>query len=190
MRVLSIVTLLLLLCSASGLQAQGKFLCRSGHIWFSSHTPLEDIEAHNNEAASVITPSTGDIAFQVLIKSFRFKRALMEEHFNENYMESDKYPKSDFKGKIVNLDSINFSKPGSYRAVVEGTLTIHNVPKPVKATGVITVTATGLTATASFAVVPQDFGIEIPGVVKDKIAKTIAISVDMSYTPYARQEQR
>lgn len=180
----TIVALLFIAVQSS--PAQGKFVCKSGHIWFSSHTPLEDIEAHNNEAAGVINTATGDIAFQVLIKAFKFKRALMEEHFNENYMESSTFPKSDFKGRILNLDSVNFSRPGSYRTVVEGNLTIHNKTNKVRQTGTIEVKENTLRATATFDVAPQDYGIEIPGAVRDKIAKAMTVSVDMTYTPYTK----
>ena len=176
----------ILLAAASGLHAQDKYLCKHGHIWFYSHTPMEDVEAHNNEAASVITASTGDIVYQVLIKSFKFKRALMEEHFNENYMESDMYPKSDFKGKIVNLKDINFAKPGVYKATVEGDLTIHGKKNRIKHDGTIEVKDGKLLVKAKFSVVPQDYGIEIPSAVRDKIAKSMAVTVDMVYEVYAK----
>ena len=91
-----------------------KFMTKNGFISFYGHTPMEDIKADNNQVASVLDISTGDLVFQVLIKSFHFDRALMEEHFNENYMESDKFPKASFKGKITNLQSVNFSKNGTY----------------------------------------------------------------------------
>ena len=165
--------------------AQEKYLCKNGHIWIYSHTPFEDIEAHNNEVASVIT-TTGDVAFQMLIKSFKFKRALMEEHFNENYMESGKYPKSDFKGKIINLDSISFSKSGIYIAVVDGNLTIHNTSRKIHQTGRMEIKENKIYLTTKFDVVPQNYGIEIPSAVRDKIAKTITINVEMVYDLYKK----
>ena len=165
---------------------QSKYLCKNGHIWFFSQTPLEVIEAHNTEVASVLDVATGDIAFQLLIKSFKFERALMEEHFNENYMESSKYPKSEFKGKIVNLDSIDFSKDGISRAHVEGKLTIHNKTNEIRQDGTIEVKQGTLHVTAKFTVVPQDYDIDIPGIVRDKIAKSMAVTVDMVYEPLAR----
>jgi len=110
----------------------------------------------------------------------------MEEHFNENYMASAKYPKSDFKGKIVNLKDIDFSKDGTYDAVVEGKLTIRNKTNTVKQKGTINVKGSSITVKATFDVVPQDYGIEIPSVVRDKIAKTVAVTVDMDYQPYRK----
>src|SRR4030042_6695880 len=107
MKHLSLIILFLTLFFAANAQ---KYMTKNGYIGFFSHTPLEDIKADNNQVASVLDISTGEIVFQVLIKSFHFEKTLMEEHFNENYMESDKFPKSTFTGKIINLSSVDFSK--------------------------------------------------------------------------------
>ena len=176
----------LVLVSAAGVRAQDKFLCKHGHIWFYSHTPMEDVEAHNNESASVITASSGEVIYQVLIKSFKFRRALMEEHFNENYMESDMYPKSDFKGKIVNLKEINFTKPGVYKTTVEGDLTMHGKKNHIKHDGTLEVKDGKLLVKAKFSVIPQEYGIEIPSAVRDKIAKSMDVTVDMVYDPITK----
>ncbi|MCB2205083.1 YceI family protein [bacterium] len=180
---LLILALLLTVATAG---AQDKYISKNGHVWFYSQTPLETIEAHNHEVASILTPSTGELAFQLLIKAFKFDRALMEEHFNENYMESSKYPKSDFRGTITNLDDINFSKDGTYKATVEGKLTIHNKTNSVKETGTIKVSKGTIRISAKFDVKPEDYGIEIPGVVRDKIAKSFEVTVDMTYKPYKK----
>jgi hypothetical protein len=185
MRTYPIVILLILGFIVTG-SSQEKYLCRNGHIWIYSHTPLEDIEAHNNEAASVLNASAGDLAFQVLIKSFKFRRALMEEHFNENFMQSSRYPKSDFKGKITNLDSINLSKPGIYAATAEGSLTIHNKTNKIRQNGTIEVKDGKLYLKAKFNVIPQDYDIEIPSTVRDKIGKNMEVNVDMVYEPYQK----
>ena len=177
---------ILLLFAVLTAQAQERYLSKNGHIWFYSETPLETIEAHNNEVASILTPATGELVFQLLIKSFRFERALMEEHFNENYMESTKYPKSDFKGKIVNLKDVDFSKDGVYKATVAGKLTIHNRTNDGRQSGTITVKGDAVTVKADFDVAPQDYGIEIPSAVRDKIAKTVTVHVDMTYKPYRK----
>src|ERR1039458_3627063 len=121
---------------------QGKvYLTHTGHVWFYSHTPMEDIEGHNYQVGANLNSSTGDMAFSMLIKGFEFRRALMQEHFNENYMESDKYPKSTFKGKISNFSSINFDKNGTYKATVTGDLMMHGITKDISAAGTITVTS-------------------------------------------------
>ena len=109
-----------------------KYMTKNGKITFNSDAPMEKIEGKNNQVKVIIDATTGDLAFQVLITSFEFKQALMQEHFNENYMESPKYPNSLFKGKITNAKDVNFTKNGKYNAVVEGDLTIHGVTKKVK----------------------------------------------------------
>ena len=121
--------------------------------------------------------STGEMVFQALIKSFHFDRALMEEHFNENYMESDKIPKSSFKGKITNLSSVDFSKNGTYDVTVEGDLTIHDVTNKISTKGTIEVVSGGINANSKFNIVPEDYKISIPGVVRDKINKNLEVTV-------------
>jgi hypothetical protein len=185
MKTLLIAAVLSLTIFAAG-QAQEKYLSKNGHVWFHGQTPMEDIEAHNNEVASMINTKTGDIIYQILIKSFKFKRALMEEHFNENYMESSKYPKSDFKGKIANLGDIDFLKNGVYKATVEGTLTIHNKANKVKQNGTIEVKDGKLIVKSKFNIAPTDYDIEIPAAVRDKIAKSMDVTVDMTYEPYKK----
>ncbi len=160
-----------------------KYMTRNGFIGFFSHTPIEDIKADNNQVASVLDISTGDLVFQVLIRSFHFPKALMEEHFNENYLESDKFPKSTFTGKITNLSAIDFTKPGNYDATVEGDLNIHNVTKKVAVKGSIEVLAGGVNATSKFNIVPEDYNINIPGVVRNNIAKTLEVTINVKYDP-------
>jgi hypothetical protein len=159
-----------------------KLISKTGHIWFFSHTPMEEIEAHNHQAVSILDPTTGDIQFSMLNKSFEFKVALMQEHFNINYMESDTYPKSTFKGKITNLDKIDFTKDGNYDATVSGDMTIHGVTLPVTISGTIIIKGGLPTVQAKFKVVPGDYKIVIPDLVKEKIAKEMEVTVDVSYS--------
>jgi hypothetical protein len=180
-RTVILLTLALLAISASG----QKFMTKNGYIGFFSHTAVEDIKGDNNQVAGVIDTSTGDLVFQVLIKSFHFEKALMEEHFNENYMESDKFPKSTFKGKITNLSDVNFAKPGKYDVTVEGDLNMHDVTNKVSVKGTIEVAEGGVTAGSKFNIVPEDYKINIPGVVRSNIAKTLEVTVNMKYTPVA-----
>jgi hypothetical protein len=169
---------------SSGLAANAqKYMTKNGFIGFYSITPMEEIKADNNQVAGIIDTGTGDIVFQVLIKSFHFERALMEEHFNENYLESEKYPKSTFKGKITNITSVNFSKNGTYDVTVEGDLTIHNVTNKVNIKGTIEVITGGINANAKFNIIPEDYKIDIPGVVREKINKNLEVTVSMKYTP-------
>jgi hypothetical protein len=176
----SIFSLLLILGSFQLLSAQ-KLISKNAHIFFYSHTPMEDIEANNNQVASILDPSTGTFQFSLLIKSFEFKRTLMQEHFNENYMESDKFPKSGFNGKITNIEKVDLKKDASYPVEVRGDLTMHGVTKPVSVTGTIEVNKGIISAKSKFTVIPQDYNISIPDLIKEKIAKEITISVDVTY---------
>lgn len=142
---------------------------------------MEVIEAHNRQVVSILDVSNGDIQVILLNKSFEFKVTLMQEHFNENYMETTKFPKSSFKGKITNLDKIDFKKDGVYTAEVTGDLTIHGVTKNVSNTGTIEVMSGVITAKAKFKVIPKDFGIQIPQLVETKIAKEMEITADITY---------
>lgn len=160
-----------------------KFMTKNGFISFFGHTPMEDIKADNNQVASVLDISTGDLVFQVLIKSFHFDRALMEEHFNENYMESDKFPKATFKGKITNLQSVNFTKNGTYDVTVEGDLTIRDATNKINAKGTLEVVTGGINANSKFLISPEDYKINIPGVVREKIAKNLEVTVTIKYSP-------
>ena len=160
-----------------------KYMTKNGYIGFFSHTSMEDIKGDNNQVVGALDISTGEMVFQALIKSFHFDRALMEEHFNENYMESDKFPKSVFKGKITNLASVDFSKNGTYNVTVEGDLTIHDITNKISTKGIIEVVSGGINANSKFNIVPEDYQINIPGVVRDKIDKTLVVTVAMKYTP-------
>jgi len=177
-----LIVMFFLLSIAFAVSAQ-KYMTKNGFIGFFSHTPMEDIKGDNNQVAGVLDISTGDMVFQALIKSFHFDRALMEEHFNENYMESDKFPKSGFKGKIVNLSSVNFSKNGTYDVNVEGDLTIRDVTNKIITKGIVEVVTGGINASSKFNIVPEDYKINIPGVVREKISKNLEVTVTMKYAP-------
>jgi polyisoprenoid-binding protein YceI len=178
MKIISFFIILLL--SLQSVSSQ-KLVSRNSHIWFSASTPLESIVAHNRQAVSILDPAAGTIAFNLLVKSFEFKVALMQEHFNENYLESDKYPKSTFNGKISNNADINYKKDGTYKADVSGDITIHNVTRPVTSTGTIEVKNGVVTAIAKFIVKPADYNIAIPSVVENKIAKEVEVNVEATY---------
>lgn len=179
----NIIALILFLLLLNA-QAQNKYFTKTGKISFFSSTPLENIEAHNNRVTSVIEESTGNIEFSVLIRSFKFEKALMEEHFNENYMESDKFPKSIFKGKITNVKDINFQKDGSYEAKVEGDLTIHGVTKKVMQTAKIEIKNGKVSAACDFKVKLADYNIKVPSAVGNKIAEEIDVKVNIDdYQP-------
>jgi polyisoprenoid-binding protein YceI len=172
---------LILLLSVS--QAQDKFYSKNAKVNFYSETPLEDIEAKNKSAVAVLDSKSGAIQFSVLIKGFEFKNEEMQEHFNEDFMESDKFPRSEFKGQIVNNVSVNYKKHGTYNVQVKGMLTIHGIAKEVVSNGTVKVDNDGLKANSSFNITLADYGIKISKLVGDKIAKTIKITVDTKLDP-------
>jgi hypothetical protein len=179
----NVLMVILFLAANLNIFAQDKYISKTGHIWFYSHTPMEDIEAHNRQVATILDTKTGDVVFSVLMKSFEFKRALMEEHFNENYVESDKFPKAQFKGKITNLSEVNFAKEGSYNTTIEGDMTIHGKTRKVTAKGTLEVKGGKIMANSKFNIVPQDYDIVIPSLVKDKFAESMATTVEITYEP-------
>jgi hypothetical protein len=164
-------------------QAQDKYFTKTGKIEFNSKAPMEDIEAKNKTVAAILDTKTGALQFSVLMKGFEFPKALMQEHFNENYVESDKYPKAEFKGLITNSSAINYTKDGTYPAQVSGQLTIHGVTKDVKTTGTIKVDGGKIDAASVFNVLASDYKIKIPSVVKDKVSNTIKVMVDCHLEP-------
>ena len=117
------------------------------------------------------------------MKGFEFERALMEEHFNENYVESNKFPKSEFKGKIKDVDEIDFTKDGTYKLKVKGDITIHGETKEVETEGKLVVQGGKINADADFNLKLSDFKISIPGLVADKVVKTAKITVSCSLEP-------
>jgi polyisoprenoid-binding protein YceI len=171
----------IILLNTHSASAQNKYLSRNGNIVFNSGTSLETIEGTNHKAASVLDAATGQLEFSVLVKAFEFERALMEDHFNENYMESDKFPKASFKGAIINNKEINYSQNGNYTAQVKGDLTIHGITRPVLLSANIVMKDQKIIAKSSFEILIQDFGIDIPSLVKDKIDKHAKIIVDIIY---------
>ncbi len=169
-----------LILAVSGPAFAQKYMTRTGKISFNATSPKspEKIEAVNNEVAAILDAKTGDFVFQLPVKSFKFERDLMQQHFNENYMESDKFPKAQFKGKIANMQEVNLEKDGSYKTTVAGELTIHGVAKTVSVPGTVVVKGGNATASAKFTVHLADYKVEVPTVVADKVAKDAVIIVD------------
>lgn len=162
---------------------QSKYFTKSGSITFDASGALEDIKAENKKATFVLDAKTGAIELAVLLKAFSFERALMQEHFNENYVESDMYPKSTYKGKITNFSDVDLSHDGSYPVKISGKLTLHGDTKELPAKGIFIVKDGKVSGTASFTITLSDFDIEIPAIVKDKISKTVNIHVDVWLDP-------
>ena len=171
---------LISMCSISLMHAQ-KYLTRNGTISFFSKTPLENIEAYNNQVSGVVDLKTGGMAFTLLMRAFTFKKALMQEHFNEKFIESQKYPKATFKGNIKDLDSF---KLGSEQVVitVSGKLTIHGITRDLSLSGTLMKDENGnIEGKAVFNIDIQEYEIKVPSAVRKNIADNIEIKVNMVY---------
>ena len=150
---------------------------RAGFVGFYSKTALEDIKAENNQVYAIIDAGKQNIAFQLLLKGFTFPKELMQEHFNENYVESDKYPKATFSGAYTG--DVQPTKDGVYKVTVKGNLTLHNATKAIEVTATIEVKSGHLVGVADFKLKPEDFNISIPSLVRDKIDKQISVKVNI-----------
>lgn len=150
---------------------------RTGFIGFYSKTALEDIKAENNQVYAVVDAGKKNLALAVLLKGFIFTKELMQEHFNENYVESDKYPKATFTGAYTG--DLSVGKDGVYKVMVKGSLTLHNVTKPIETEATFEVQRGQLLGKTEFKVRPEDFNISIPSIVRDKIDKEITVKVNI-----------
>lgn len=156
-----------------------EYMTRSGYIWFYSETPVEDIKAHNRQVACILNTETGEVGVTLLMRSFEFKKDLMQQDFNQQYVESEKYPKSTFEGKITDLSKVDFSEAGKFDVPVSGKLTIHGVTNKISTEVTLTVEENDvIKAKNMFIVEPADYDIEIPKVMRNNIAKEIEVHVD------------
>jgi polyisoprenoid-binding protein YceI len=161
---------------------QELYVCKNAKLSLYSEAPIEDISAETSSGTSVFNASTGDIAFSVNIRSFTFPKSLMQEHFNTDYMESDKYPKATFKGKMQ--QQIDVTKNGTFPVTATGDLTVHGVTQNRTIAGKVTVDNGTVTITSEFMVKCADHHITIPRLVFHNIAESIQMKVNATYTPY------
>ena len=168
---------LLLVLSVGSVFAQDKMITKTGQMVFEASVPsFEEVKAKNESVSCVLNTKTGDIAALALQRGFRFKIALMEEHYNENYVESDKYPKATFKGKIENFDGSTVDKTGkSYR--INCTLNLHGKSKEISVTATIKNVDDAIEIKSDFILNVDDFAIEIPGVVSKKVSRKVNVSL-------------
>lgn len=179
-----VAILLLTVGSAIG---QPLYVARNGNIQFFSATPIEDIKAVNKKVYSSLNTKDGVLQFLVMIDQFQFKRAAMQRHFNdEDYMHSEKYPRSEFKGTITNISAIDFSNNGTYTANVEGQLSMHGVTRTVKMNTSLIVNNGKITGTAKFPVRLEEYNIRVPKIVIKKIAEEVEVTVNCQYLPYKK----
>jgi len=176
MKYLSVLILALLSFTRAG---QDVYTCKNAKINIYSSAPIEDIEANSSEGVSVYNAATGELAFSVPIRSLHFQKAMMEEHFNENYMESDKFPKATFKGKIQ--EHPDLTKDGTYPVTVTGDFQVHGVSQSRTIKGEIKVNGGVLSMSSEFMVKCADHHIEIPKIVFHNIAESIRVRVSATY---------
>ena len=156
------------------------FSTRSASVSFYSSTALEDIKAKSSDVESKLMSTTGQLSLMLLVKSFRFENEMMEEHFNESYLESDKFPKADFKGVITNIATVNFQRDGVYPVTVQGNLTIHGITRALTTSGNIVIKNGKPTAKSSFPIKVRDYNIS-GKIIGKELAESIAITVDCRY---------
>ncbi|AXT50478.1 YceI family protein [Aquimarina sp. BL5] len=164
---------LLLFVSAS-IVAQGKFITKKGTINFEASVPaFEEVKAKNTTVTAILNTDNGEFAALALMKGFRFKNALMEEHFNENYIESDDYPKATFKGNLLDFDNTNIQN----EYTIKGTLSLHGKSKEIETKAVLNKDDDDtISITSSFITKAEEFDIKIPGIVSKKIADDVSVS--------------
>ncbi|MGY8764211.1 MAG: YceI family protein [Fidelibacterota bacterium] len=159
--------------------AKDIYFTRSGTISFFSSAPLEDIQAVNKQVTCVLDMGTGEVAFRVPIPGFTFKNGLMQEHFNENYLESEKYPYASFKGNINAWDSINLSNEPQ-KVTLTGMMNIHGVSHEIKDMGMVSKIDEQVRGSAKFNIIVADYEIKIPKIVRENIAKIVEVTVNLN----------
>jgi hypothetical protein len=179
MTIKPILLLLMFLASLQTTQAQ-KYISKSSTVTFFSEAPLENIEAVNTKSTSIFDLSNGEIVFSVPIREFQFKKSLMKQHFNENYMDTEMYPKSTFKGKVTGYQSSD----GQYQAIAQGALFIHGKTREVRIDGSIEIKNNQVILSAVFPVALEDYDIKSPRILFSNIAESVEVTIEFIYKPY------
>jgi hypothetical protein len=167
---------------------QDIYVCKNAKISIYSSAPIEDIKANTSTGASVYNASSGELDFSVTIRSLQFEKSLMQEHFNSEYMESDKYPRATFKGKVQ--EHIDITKDGSFPITVTGDLSVHGITQTRTIPGSLVVKSGVITMTSEFMVKCADHHIEIPSIVFHHIAESIQVNVSATYSIYKNSQSK
>jgi len=178
---MKIIILSVILLSSNFIFSQDIYKSSTCEISFFSETPMENIEAINKEGKAILNTKTNELVFITSIVGFKFEKPLMEEHFNENYMESDKYKTAHFKGKLI--ENIDYLKEGSYKVRAKGILNIHGVDQEREIEGVITIKNGVIELNSSFVVKLKDHNVKIPKIVIKNIAETVNVKIISSLLP-------
>ena len=160
--------------------SQQRFFAEKAVVSFFSDGVVEDISAANEKVTSIFDAVNGEVAYLMSIKDFQFPNKLMQVHFNEKYMESEKYPKSSFQGKITGF---NLAATGKQEVKATGKLTIHGVTQNIEAPGTVEVNGNRLTVKSKFIVKLLDYNIKVPQIVWQNIAQQVEVTVDFVYRP-------
>ncbi len=180
-----IVKLLLISLLVSSKSFGQMYVTQVGETSFFSETPAENISALNKTVGAIINTTTNEIAVSMKMSAFEFPNKLMQEHFNENYMESEKYPMGTFKGKII--EPIDYTKNGTYDVTAKGQLTIHGVTLPRDLKGKLTVENQKISLISNFDIKLVDHKIDIPKIVFTKIAEVISVKTKYNFIPYVKK---
>jgi len=174
------ILLLIIVCAATTAFAQKKYTAEKTYVSFYSHAPLEDIKAENPKSTAIFNADNGEIAFSVPMKEFKFRKSLMQQHFNEKYVESEKYPKSTFQGNIIGF---KIDATGVQQVKAQGKLTIHGVTRDIDVPGTVEVQGKKLQMKSKFMVKVADYQIEIPSLVFQNIAEEVEVTLDFTFKP-------
>jgi hypothetical protein len=154
-------------------------------VTFFSKSPLEDIEAVNKPNVVIFNSTTGDFQTKITMTGFKFKSALMQEHFNENYVESEKFPYAIFRGKIN--EKLDLTKDGEYKVTVNGTMDLHGVKKDVVVNGTVTRKGNDILVNSGFKLAIADYNIKVPSLYVQNIAEVVDVTINSTLAPYVKK---
>ncbi|MBK9637513.1 MAG: YceI family protein [Bacteroidetes bacterium] len=176
---------IIFLSIAPSVRAQKVFLATGGMVHFFSETPLENIDANSHSMTSVLTTGTNKILFTVPMRTFKFEKSLMEEHFNEKYVESEKYPKATFKG-VIN-ETLDWSRDTVASVTATGSFELHGVTKEITEKGTLKISGEKINLVVVFDILLADYKIRIPKVVTTNISEMIRVNLDCDFMPYVKK---
>lgn len=179
------IAFILVLLFALPCHSQNVYSAKQGDVSFFSEAPLENIEAHSKNINSFINVATKEIAFIISIRGFKFQKSLMQEHFNEKYLESDKFPNATFQGKITGNADLTVN--GTYPLTASGKMIIHGVEKSITQTGTVVVNNNTLSMTTEFPLAIHDYNITIPKLMFQNIADTVHVKLNVDYIPFQKK---
>lgn len=175
------VLFFLLFTAYCGAQELGEVIARQGEMSFISYTSVERIEAENDQVLSLLDLNSGEIAMSVLMRAFKFEKSLMEEHFNESYVESDLFPNATFKGVIKDFDA---KATGAQTRLVNGFFTLRGIQKPLEFKVIITKIGDKISVNGEVEITVKDYNIKIPSLLSPNIAKNIQVTFNFDYVPF------